>query len=207
MFGIRLILVGFSLVFSGCATSWFGASTTKYTAVSPAPVQSKPDGPVMSKPVQVFPSQAPVARDIKPSASMVEAPCKNYDPHKGGGRAFFGIEANMCFDHKGTVGLYVVGLYRFNMRIPIADAGVMLGDRITKIRGCGIANSLDFRRIIEGTGPGDSVYIQVESRPSFDTRTLLVRTIAFYPEKHSEDRVSAEPLCGKIGLRQAPVFR
>lgn len=81
--------------------------------------------------------------------------CQRFYPDSKGYRAFIGVELE-------PVEPIVVGYFYCEGKSPAEAAGVLLGDRVIKVRGCPVQVSGDMKSIIMDTAPKTTVFLDIE---------------------------------------------
>lgn len=89
------------------------------------------------------------------NAGVDDITCQRFYPDRNGYRAFIGIELE-------PVEPIVIGYFYCEGKSPAEAAGVFVGDRITKVRGCPIKVSGDMKSIIMDTAPKTTVFLDIE---------------------------------------------
>ena len=98
---------------------------------------------------------APVAaRSITNNSQLHATSCGQHEPSSDGRRAFFGFEIEDST-------MVVKGYFYCGTRSPAKDAGINIGDKITKIRGCNVYNATDVLDQISQSAPGNIIFVEI----------------------------------------------
>lgn len=114
----------------------------------------------------------PQKMNLPPSGDINNIPCERFQPSQEGKRAFLGIEVD-------SYQPIVTGFFYCNSKSPAKDAGIEVGDKITRIRGCPISTGNDVISIIQDTAPRSLVLIEVLRGNA--TKQLSIKTIPHTP--------------------------
>lgn len=98
---------------------------------------------------------APVAaRSITNNSQLHATSCAQHEPSSDGRRAFFGFEIE-------DVTMVVKGYFYCGTKSPAKDAGINIGDKITKIRGCNVYGATDVIDQISRSAPGNIIFVEI----------------------------------------------
>jgi len=98
--------------------------------------------------------------------------CQRFYPDSNGYRAFIGVELE-------PVKPIVIGYFYCEGKSPAEAAGVSVGDRVIKVRGCPVQVSGDMKSIIMDTAPKTTVFLDIERAGR--TISIPVKTMRHLP--------------------------
>lgn len=127
----------------------------------------------------------PTPNQIKQSRGITDVNCERFNPSASGQRAFYGIEISKYEPR-------VIGFFYCNSISPAKRDGILIGDLITKVRGCETPTTSDVMSIIQDTPSKSVVFIELvrnNSRVVVSLKTISHTPI--FPKLPSRD-ISAQ---------------
>lgn len=115
-----------------------------------------------------------VARNITNNSKLNSISCGKHEASADGRRAFFGIELE-----PGTT--TVTGYFYCGLASPAKDAGVQIGDRITKVKGCNVRSGEEVVQQFSESAPSTLVFIEVERPGSAGSKPIAVPVLSHIP--------------------------
>ena len=115
-----------------------------------------------------------VARDITNNSKLNSISCGKHEASSDGRRAFFGIELE-----PGTT--TVTGYFYCGMASPAKDAGVQIGDKITRVKGCNVTSGDEVMQQFSESAPSTLVFIEVERPGIVGSKPIAVPVLSHVP--------------------------
>lgn len=131
------------------------------------------------------------ARNINNSNQIYATTCTTLEPSRDGRRAFFGFEI------EGD-SLVVKGYFYCGQRSPAREAGINVGDKIIKIKGCKVNAASEVIDQINQSDPGGIIFIEVANAGTSFPRPVGVSTISYLPS--SGNRPGRDPYNNKCAI-------
>jgi membrane-associated protease RseP (regulator of RpoE activity) len=138
------------------------------------------------------PTPTPVAaRNIVNNSQLHATSCASFEPSRDGRRAFFGFEIE---DSTMTV----TGFFYCGTKSPAKEAGLNIGDKITKIRGCNVSNATDVMNQINQSAPGNIIFVEIIKAGTTTPKPIGISTMGHLPI--AENRPGRDPNNNKCTL-------
>lgn len=142
--------------------------------------------------IQSVPRPAPVAaRNIANNSQLHVNPCTSLEPSRDGRRAFFGFEIEDST-------MLVSGYFYCGAVSPAKNAGIKIGDKITKIKGCPVYSATDAINQISQSAPGDIVFVEVVKVGTSNPTPIGISTMSHLPI--ASNRPGRDPYSNKCTL-------
>lgn len=131
------------------------------------------------------------ARNIVNNSQLHATSCALFEPSRDGRRAFFGFEIEDST-------MVIKGFFYCGTKSPAQDAGLKIGDRITKIRGCNVSNATEVTDQISQSAPGNIIFVEIIKAGTSTPQPIGISTMSHLP--YAASRPGRDPNSNKCVL-------